>query len=214
MKRSAKRSTPDRFEIPRRLLISLLAKRGWLAAEISAEAHKASSGQLRRVVRRYQRFHGLKIDGWAGPVTQRSLETPRFCAHPDRMSRGRQTCKWPQIDVTWAVTGRLPGISAADQKDAFALAWRFWSEICGLSPEYSGNPRTANVLMGVGAIDSSGKTLAWSELPCGVGSSAQLNQKYDSSEPWVIAEHPEPHRIDPRTRSDMPSAFPISAAAT
>lgn len=179
-----------RYEMSRVAQCAWLAERGWLRKPVASKATRE------RAIIAYQRFHALKPDGWAGPVTARSLKAPRFCSHPDEMTMRGGVCRWPQSDVTWAFDGSLPGVSAADHKDAFALAWSYWRDVCGLAPEYSGNPKTANVLMGAGRIDRSGQTLAWSELPCGVEAAAQLQQRYDTSEAWVIQEHPEPHRID------------------
>lgn len=151
-------------------LVNRLSALGWIAAT------------LREAVLAYQNWHGLKPDGVAGPVTVRHIELPRFCGLPDFMVQD-QTCAWPHKKITWNITGALPGMSAADQKAAYALAWSFWAEVCDIQPEYTAS-RAANVLMGAGGIDRAGGTLAWSELPCGSGESDTLNQKYDTLEPW------------------------------
>lgn len=170
-----------------------LAKLGWIAgATFNVAAVKAA-------VRDYQSWWGLKPDGVAGSVTERHLNAFRFCGLPDRMDMQAQLCKWPHKKITWNITGQLPSLSAADQKAAYHLAWSYWAEVCDIQPEYSSDPRTANVLMGAGRIDQQGGTLAWSELPCGnVSSTAQLDQLYGTEEPYGVFDIGEPSqgRID------------------
>lgn len=103
-------------------------------------------------------------------------------------------CKWPGGDVTWAVESHPSRLSFEDARDAYALAWGWWARVCGLRPRYTTNPRTANVLMGAGRIDGPSGTLAWSELPC--GGAAQLRQRYDDAERWVVSETPAAGEID------------------
>lgn len=137
-------------------------------------------------VREYQTFHGLVPDGYAGPITQRHMGELRFCGLRDNFTTGEQTCAWPHKKITWNITGQLPSMSAADQKEAYALAWSFWAAVCGVQPEYVSQPNTANVLMGAGKIDQPGGTLAWSELPCGASASSQLKQLYGTEEPYGV----------------------------
>ncbi len=186
----------DRYEIQPRNLATTLWKRGWLRQNRLEDAQKASPTRLLSAVRAYQKFHGLKVDGWPGPVTERSLRQLRICGLPDRITmRSGRLCRWPMKRITWTVSGRLPGISVADHKAVFAEAWKMWSDVCDIDPVYTRNARTANVVMGSGRIDRAGGTLAESELPCGVDENSQLQQLYDIHEPWGIVEPLGPGQI-------------------
>ena len=117
----------------------------------------------------------------------------RICGVPDHL--GADTlCRWANPRVTWCIQDLLPGLDYETMRDAFALAWSYWAEVCGIEPVYSVNARTSQVLVGVGRIDGPQGVLAQSELPC--GSPVQLGQEYDASELWVIAEDPPADRID------------------
>lgn len=162
-------------------LVQRLITLGWLPGPT------ADPAAVKGAVRDYQTFHGLKPDGDAGPITLRHLDKLRFCGLAEHFTQ-EAVCAWPQrpAKITWNITGTLAGVSTADQKDAYALAWGYWSEVCGVLPEYVSNPSGANVLMGSGRIDGPQGTLAWSELPC--GGARTLAQKYDDTEPWGIFE--------------------------
>ncbi len=185
-----------RYEIPAAKLAALLWKRGWMRQERLDEAKQASPEQLVSALRAYQKFHGLKIDGWAGPITERSLNQPRICALPDRIQVRGGICRWPMKQITWSITGGLPGISNAELRAAYEEAWGYWAEVSDIEPIHTPNARAAHVVMGSGRIDRSGGTLAWSEMPCEVDESSQLEQRYDNREPWGIAEAPGPGQID------------------
>jgi len=78
----------------------------------------------------------------------------------------------------------MPGFSDEEFKAAVMRGLSSLAEVCGILPQYVDTARSAMVVIAVGRIDGPSGTLAWSELPCGpVG---QLNQKYDSSERWVV----------------------------
>jgi len=111
----------------------------------------------------------------------------RFCGNPDYMGASG-SCKWHQKEITWTITGQVPGISPPQLKDAYELAWSYWAEVCDLKPRYVSSTSQAMVVMDSGRIDGPGKTLAWSEMPCGRVNS--LDQKYDTTEKWIIAENP------------------------
>lgn len=159
-------------------LPALLEARGWL------DRGDRRRESVHRALLAFQKWWGLAQDGWAGPVTERVLEAPRFCALPDRLGLGGRVCKWPSPDVTWTITGRLPGFDDLTLKQVYAEAWDRWAAICGIKPSYTTNARTANVLMGSGSIDGPSGTLGWSELPC--GNARQLEQRYDTKEPWGV----------------------------
>ncbi len=133
---------------------------------------------LKQIVKTYQRWHGLKPDGDAGPITTRHLTLPRFCGHPDKMSVRGRPAKWRHLDVTYYVAAELPGMSLDETWKATDQAMQSWNRVSGLKLQRAGSFRDANIQLTVGAIDGPGGTLAWSNLPptnpCG--------QKYDSRE--------------------------------
>jgi hypothetical protein len=191
----------DRYDMlaeNRPMLLRHLVRCGWLPQRtLVNNGNDVEDNRLRNVVKRYQAFHGLKQDGWAGPITERSLLQPRFCALPDMLESRGKFCRWPQPNLTWTITGNLPKLSSEQQKSAYTEAWAYWSAVCGIQPSYTPNAKTANVLMGSEPIDRAGDTLAWSQLPCGVRSMhQQLEQAYDTLEPFVIAERPRSGEID------------------
>lgn len=144
-------------------------------------------------VREYQDFHGLKPDGDAGPVTRRSMAGLRICKGPERMT-GSQVCKWGKHDLKWHFSGRLPGLSDDEAKEAFRLATKYWEAVCDLRFQYVSQPGAADLLLQAGAIDTAGGTLAWQELPCGRDS--QKDGMYDTRDTWTAAESPQRGRID------------------
>jgi hypothetical protein len=160
-------------------------------------AKRPSAKALASAVKAFQQDQGLKADGKIGPQTIRALTDPLlgFCGVMEHIRTHDGVCKWPQPQVTWAVTGSLkPRVSDGDQKAAYAMAWDFWMSVCGIEAKFVANSKTANVLMGSGPIDAGGNTLAWSHLPC--GSALQLEQKYDTGETWIISDNPQRFEID------------------
>lgn len=107
------------------------------------------------------------------------------------MSAGPQ-CKWKTNQITWTIIGQLPGISSEDLFSAYKEAWSYWERVCNLKATYVEND--AMVLMGTGKIDSEGQVLAWSEMPC--GNTKKVEQKYDTSERWIISVSPPNNKID------------------
>jgi len=180
------------YTMPDFALVSRLYDTGWLNELLTTPA----SAELADVICFYQAHHGLTVDGHAGPVTERHLYQPRFCGLADRAPARGRVCRWAQPEITWAVTGQLRGFTASGLVDVFHWAWSQWARVCGIVPTYTTNRRTANVLMGSGPIDQAGDTLAWSELPCGANGTTQLEQRYDTFEPFVFSSNPGPSQID------------------
>jgi len=146
---------------------------------------RPSLDQLRAALRQYQEFHGLAIpSGDFDGDTKRSLLAPRFCGCPDVMEQRAGVSKWPMKDITMAIAGKLPGFADSDFHSAAEECCRLWNGTSGIRLAMSTNPRTANIVMGTGPIDSAGDTLAWSELPN--GTKRQLRQKYDTYERWAL----------------------------
>lgn len=186
-------------------LIKRLFRTGWLIIQDktptedeleSSDIISVTERQLAAALMGWQQFQGLKPDAWAGPMTERTMHSPRMCQLPDVMPLEERLCKWPMVSVTWSVTGSVGTFSQQDYLAAVNEAFKYWTDICGLKTTYSANSRTANIVMASGRIDRPGGTLAWSELPCGASPTTQLKQMYDTSESWVIAEDPAPNQID------------------
>lgn len=76
------------------------------------------------------------------------------------------------------------------------LLWAYdqWAQVAALEFEWESNPRKANLLYTVGAIDGPSGTLAWNELP--FGPDKQLSGKVDHGEHW----HTDPSSAPPRGR--------------
>jgi hypothetical protein len=144
----------------------------------------------------YQSFFGLMPSGEADGPTVRSLEIPRVCGLPDNMELGEGLPRWGKKILSYALGGELPGITLEDTKRAFQTAWDRWSAVCDIKASYIKSAgQAADVVIATGTIDGASSTLAWSELP-GNGTIRQLKQKYDSAEPWVIADNAANYRID------------------
>ena len=167
----------DPYVTARRRLVELLYWRGWLPEFPNVDAAIATLTQdkLDAVLSEFQSFAGK-------PADEADLGR-RFCALPDRAALRTSICKWPHTRITWTLTGSFPGVSSRATLDAFKEAWESWRRVCGIEPENVQSSRP-NVLSTTGSIDGPGRTLAWSELPCGVQASATLTQKYDTREPW------------------------------
>jgi hypothetical protein len=163
-------------------------------------AKRPKPAQFAAALKAFQRDMGLKDDGKIGPQTERALTDPHlgFCGVHEHIRTHDGVCKWPQPQITWAITGSLkPRVSDGDQKSAYAMAWDYWMSVCGVEAKFVTNRKTANVLMGsgnTGGLGSPGNVLAWSELPC--GSALQLQQSYDLAETWVISDNPQRFEID------------------
>jgi hypothetical protein len=176
----------------------LLFKLGWLIFNTLDEAKKsATPQQLEAAVMAYQAFHGLEIDGWAGPQTERSIDEPRFCGHPDRMEMGEGLGKWPDANIRWWIDdSTLAGLPIS--KDviyaAYQWAWEQWAGVCGIKPSQAAQQNQAHVRVRFAPIDGPSKTLAWSELANNNNTAKQ--QQYDSQETWVNSEAPKRFQID------------------
>jgi len=118
----------------------------------------------------------------------------RICGVPDHFGQGT-ICKWPIMDVFIYAKGFLGQV---DVEQATVEAIGYWNEVCGINLQMSSNPKTSHIRVNFGVIDGPSGTLAISELPCGMIASAlrQMQQTYDTSEGWVIAENPPANKID------------------
>lgn len=121
----------------------------------------------------------------------------RICNVPDHL--GDVSVKWPdQLKQSLSVfaSGTINGVSLAD---AIELAVKAWNDVCGVLISMSTNPKTANLIVGVGQIDGPGNVLAQNELPVGFfgpQNVRQLQGLYDASERVVLADNPPTNRLD------------------
>lgn len=175
--------------LPLSQLIPRLRERGWIDWD-SAHPKAADPLNALRAVQEYQRWHGLRADGVAGPVTARHLAAPRFCGHPDRMPLRNRAPRWPHVGVTVCWDGALPNVSRDQAHGCLEIALKTWARACALRPVLTTNAKTANIRLQSGVIDGAGKTLAWQELPIDVTREAQLDGLYDRQEPWHALETP------------------------
>lgn len=121
----------------------------------------------------------------------------RICNVPDHL--GDVSVRWPEQlkrSLTVFATGNVGQVPLAD---AIELAVRAWNDVCGVLIGMSTNPKTANLVVGVGPIDGPGNVLAQNELPVGFfGGQAvrQLQGLYDASERVVLADNPPRDKLD------------------
>ena len=100
---------------------------GWL------RSRRPTLDQLRESLRSYQRFHALpETTGELDGPTKRSLQEPRFCGCPDVMEQRASVAKWPISKVTFAIGGRLPGLSDGDFKQAAVEGCNTINAACGI----------------------------------------------------------------------------------
>lgn len=142
-----------------------------------------------RLLKRYQRMHGIKADGKLGPITKRSLEALRVCGLPEQMGVGR-SCKWPHLDVTWAIASTVPSFSLSQRKEIFAEAAARWNAVCGIRLTYTANTKTANIVVHGVRLDGPSGVLADMQLPCNARQNSQIRGRTDTSERWKYFDGP------------------------
>ncbi len=180
-----------------------------LREELEEQLATVENRPLEDLIAEYQEIHGLKVDGDAGPVVERKLLQPRFCAVKDRLSATK--CRWDatQWDGTkfkngpiamallYNVVGTYPGMSPTETKATMADVMAAFPRVCAVAPVWTDDPSKANILIKVGKIDGPSSVLAWCELPCGPDTPAtQLNALVDQDEPFVRQENPPNGRLD------------------
>lgn len=121
------------------------------------------------------------------------FDNVRVCGVEDRL--GGDNCLWPFLDVNVYATGLLGQVSLPN---AVEQAIAGWNNVCGIRLKLTDDPNQAHIIVGTGRIDGSLNTLAISELPCGFTRDRwrAINQKYDTSESWVISDTPPEGKID------------------
>lgn len=137
----------------------------------------------------YQKWWNIPPTGVLDSVTKRSMELPRFCAHPDKMNLGATMCKWKKKHIKWCVSGSLPPLTNEIVNQAVRDSFDNWANVGAITHEQVFTPSQADILITTGTIDGPSKTLAWCELPCS-GADVQLRMKIDVSEKWVVSNNP------------------------
>jgi hypothetical protein len=141
------------------------------------ERFSLSGDQIRKAIKLAREFLGPD----AKPVDL--LTRPR-CSVPDVLAVGGQ-CAWPHLDVRFWQDMSIPGYPPSEVQAIWEAAARSWGAVCGLSPVFVGQMAQANVWAAFQAIDRAGGILAWSQIPCGFSNRDQVEQRYDSREPWA-----------------------------
>lgn len=164
-----------------------------------------------KLIEIFQHIHGLKVDGRMGPVTEREIARPRFCAVEDKLRAKGTRARWDH--TTWDgkkfsgpptnmvllyhVAGALPNLSKGQTDQAFAEALSYWTAVCAVAFVPTADPNSANLLFEIGKIDGPSSTLAWQELPEGKDTTkTTLRGLYDAGEPWVDSADPSNSNID------------------
>jgi hypothetical protein len=117
----------------------------------------------------------------------------RFCANDDTYRAGGTLCRIPREKLFWTLEGGLPSIDGPTLKQAYADAWRLITDVCGLTVEYTSNPKKADVLTRFGPIDGPANVLAWSKIWC--GNNGPVDQLFDTSEAFVYSTNPPSNRL-------------------
>lgn len=88
----------------------------------------------RASVKRYQRFHGLKVDGIVGPKTKHVLWLPR-CGHKDEIQSGNfvlRGCKYDSTALTFAFLNEAGDMPAHQAQAIVRGAFAAWSDVTPL----------------------------------------------------------------------------------
>lgn len=153
-----------------------LQERGWLSQGKPVE----------QAVREYQSWHGLLVDGDAGPVTQSHLEQPRFCAFPDAFTAPEALGtinRWGKKRLSIEVQGSLGRLSDDVFREGVITGFRLWSVVADLTFDLV--PSGGDLILDTGRIDGPAGTLAYFQLPTRDGHlSPPLGGRADDDERW------------------------------
>lgn len=167
--------------VPTDVLRDLLHRTGWAPAG-------ASEDVLPGIVEAYQAFHGLRVDGWAGPKTLASLEAPRFCALPDHFTgpglAARGINRWGKRRLGIEIRGSLGRLTDEVFREGVMAGFGYIADVCDLTFDLVQD--NGDIVVTTGQIDGPSGTLAWSELPPRDNHQHPLTQKYDISERWNV----------------------------
>lgn len=156
------------------------------------------TGDITSLIRGAQRVLRVSDDGVIGPQTVKAMRTAPRCGCADTFRVGGVVNQWDRrlatgSGITYAVqryTTQLGGLTQADQDDLLDLAFRQWTDVCGIVFKRIRRAADANIV-----ISSSNSTreefgqefgvLAWCELPQGAAFAGQVRLKFDDSERWI-----------------------------
>lgn len=172
----------DEELVNRAQLVALLAKGGWIPEDAGLD-----DSALDSVVKSYQSWHGLYVDGVVGPLTHASLSAPRYCKHPDAydppLSLGGAINRWGKRQLTIEVVGSLGRVADAEFREGVIIGARRWSDVCDLQFDLVRDG--GDLVLATGRIDGRGKTLAYFQLPPSDGFLGRLEGKADDDEAWT-----------------------------
>ena len=188
-KPSAHKKTADKNVIPLSEVLQKLYALGYFGDKSWTKVKAIRGAELAKAIKAYQKFNGIEPTGIVEERTAHRIARAR-CGLPDfNLTMGGHECKWPMKKITYFQEIQMPGLSAEQISEAYAIAFSQWAEVCDIEPVLAASHQTANIYArsGVGrknGLDNRGGTLAWSELPCGVNENIQLDQMYDEAEAW------------------------------
>lgn len=116
-----------------------------------------------------------------------------FCGCTQALT-GNAVSAWRKRRLAWSIAGELPNAPAELFRRAATEAFSSWASVCGLAFVEAPAGAAADIVLTAGRIDGTGGVLAWSELPD--GSDRLLQQRYDTSERFVVSEQPPRGYID------------------
>jgi len=179
----------DQNVIPVAEILKKLFDLGYFGAKSWAKVKTVRGAELSKAIKAYQKFNGIRATGVVEPKTAHRISRAR-CGLPDfNLTMGGHECRWPMRRITYYQEIRMPGLTAEQIHEAYAVAFSQWAEVCDIEPVLAASHKTANIYArsGMGrkhGLDNRGGKLAWSELPCGVDENIQLDQMYDEAEAW------------------------------
>lgn len=175
--------------LPTNEVLKFLYDYGYFGGKTWAQVKSIRGKALKDAVCAYQKFNGINECGCVNEVTAHRIKKRR-CGLPDfNLTDPSSVCKWPMKKITYHHDIALPGLSDEQIAQAYDIAFSQWAAVCDLEPTRVDAPNKANIYARSGSgkkhqLDGSGGTLAWSELPCGVHETIQLDQMFDEAEDW------------------------------
>lgn len=114
-----------------------------------------------------------------------------FCSLPEGLG-GRNAAgglrQWPVgHQITWTIVASLPGFSNQSMQEVVQSAFNKWAAVSGVQHKYIGNPRGANILVGIDDLGGHGGVLAQAELPWQISPNMVLRLWFDRQDSWTTA---------------------------
>ena len=190
MARKPKKAPVDGNVLPPQEVLRYLFNLGYFDGKPWNKVRTIRGKELEKAICAYQKFNGLDACGCVDDATAHRLNRRR-CGLPDfgLTDPSGGPCKWPMQKISYYHEIKMPGLTDEQVSEAYDTAFSQWAEICNIEPVRVDSPANANIYARSGSgkkhnLDNRGGTLAWSELPCGVHETIQLDQMYDEAEPW------------------------------